>query len=174
MRAFAAVSSGYHAERCGLHRSGADPSPGALPGDEPTVNLGDLMTRKVATIGSEQSIVSAAARMRELNVGSLVVLRGDEVEGIITTWDLTAGCLGAGHDAHECPVFRHMSSPVHTGRVDMDALEAAHVMADRGITRLPVLDNSGKMVGIVTYANLSRAMEQLMQDLIGGWERPAI
>lgn len=136
------------------------------------MKLRDLMTSTVYTIGSEQSIVTAASQMRELNVGSLVVMRGDSVEGILTTWDMVSGCLGAGHDPHECLVFSHMSSPVHTGRVDMDAVEAARVMAERGVSRLPVVDESGTMVGIVTYANLSRVMEQLTRDLLGGWERP--
>ena len=87
------------------------------------MKLRDLMTSTVYTIGSEQSIVNAAAQMRELSVGSLVVMRDDAVEGILTTWDMIAGCLGAGHDPHDCPVFRHMSSPVHTGRVDMEAVD---------------------------------------------------
>ena len=103
------------------------------------MKLRDLMTSTVYTIGSEQSVVSAAAQMRELNVGSLVVMSADAVEGILTTWDIVSGCLGAGHDAHDCPVFRHMSSPVHTGRVDMDAVEAARLMAERGVALCPTL-----------------------------------
>ena len=108
--------------------------------------------------------------MRELNVGSLVVLRGDDVEGIITTWDLTAGCLGAGHNAHECVVFSHMSTPVHTASPETDVVEAAHVMAERHITRLPLIDN-GRLVGIASFANISQAMDQLVQDLLAGWQR---
>ena len=130
------------------------------------------MTSTVYTIGSEQSIVNAAAHMRELVVGSLVVIREGSVEGILTTWDMISGCLGAGHDPHDCPVFRHMSSPVHTGRVDMDAVDAARVMAERGVSRLPGVDQTGDMVGIVTYANLSQVMEQLTRDLLGGWQKP--
>ena len=136
------------------------------------MKLRDLMTSTVYTIGSEQSIVNAAAHMRELGVGSLVVIREVSVEGILTTWDMISGCLGAGHDPHDCPVFRHMSSPVHTGRVDMDAVDAARVMAERGVSRLPVVDQTGDMVGIVTYANLSQVMEQLTRDLLGGWQKP--
>ena len=136
------------------------------------MKLRDLMTSTVYTIGSEQSIVNAAAHMRELGVGSLVVIREGSVEGILTTWDMISGCLGAGHDPHDCPVFRHMSSPVHTGRVGMDAVDAARVMAERGVSRLPVVDQTGDMVGIVTYANLSQVMEQLTRDLLGGWQKP--
>ena len=134
------------------------------------MKIRDVMTDRVATIGSDQTIIAAAARMRELDVGSLVVKRRGEVEGIITTWDLTARCLGAGHDPHECVVFRHMSSPVHTGHPDTDILEAAHTMSERGVTRLPVVED-GELIGIVSFSNMSRAMDRLTRDLLKGWER---
>jgi len=54
----------------------------------------------------------------------------------------------------------------------MDAVDAARVMAERGVSRLPVVDQTGDMVGIVTYANLSQVMEQLTRDLLGGWQKP--
>lgn len=136
------------------------------------MKIRDVMTPIVATVGSEHTIVAAAARMREMDVGSLVVNRDGEVEGIITTWDLTARCLGAGHDPHECVVFSHMSTPVHIGDPDTDILEAAHTMAERGVSRLPVVEN-GKLIGIVSFANMSKAMDRLTQDLLRGWERNA-
>ena len=135
------------------------------------MKLKDLMTTDVVTITSNQSVIVAAARMRELNVGSLVVTTGTDVEGIITTWDLTVGCMGAGHNVRECLVFHHMSTPVHTARPEMDTLEAVHVMAERRITRLPVVED-GKLIGIVSFSNVSRAMEQLVHDLLAGWTRP--
>lgn len=135
------------------------------------MKLRDIMTAAVVTITSSQSVITAAARMREFKVGSLVVAQHTEVEGIITSWDLAVGCMGAGHDPRQCLVFHHMSSPVYTGRPDMDTVEAAHVMAKRGITRLPVVDD-GKLVGIATFSNLSRAMDQLVHDLLVGWDRP--
>ena len=133
------------------------------------MKLRDVMTKDVITITSNQSVITAAARMRELNVGSLVVVKDGVVEGIITTWDLSVGCMGAGHDPRECLVYNHMSSPVHTGRSDLDALEAAHIMAERRITRLPVVDD-GKLIGIVTFSNISKAMDRLVHDLLIGWE----
>jgi CBS domain-containing protein len=135
------------------------------------MKLRDIMTRPVYTITSDQSAVVAAARMRELDIGCLVVTREGAVEGIITTWDLAVGCMGANHDPRECPVFNHMTSPVHTARPDMEPVEAAHVMAERHITRLPVVDD-GELVGIVTFSNISRVMEQLVRNLLS-WERPA-
>ncbi|MFW6194995.1 MAG: cyclic nucleotide-binding/CBS domain-containing protein [Chloroflexota bacterium] len=134
--------------------------------------LRELMTSPVITIGAHQDIHVAAGRMREWNIGSLVVVTSqDEVDGIITPWDLAIGCMGAGHDPRECLVYHHMSSPAHTARPDTDTLEAAHIMAERRITRLPIVEH-GKLVGIVTFSNLSRAMNRLMQDLLTGWEPP--
>ena len=116
-------------------------------------------------------MVDAARRMRERDVGSLVVVRKGLVEGIITSWDVAVGCVGAGEDPALCPILLHMSSPVHTARPDTDVMEAARVMAQRKISRLPVVDDAGHPLGIATFSNISRVMQQLANDLLTGWDR---
>ena len=68
------------------------------------------------TITAELSVADAAVRMRENDVGSLVVVSNGVVEGIITSWDVAVGCVGAGEDPAMCPIMLYMSSPVHTAR----------------------------------------------------------
>ena len=79
------------------------------------LNISKLMTREVATISTKENIINAAARMRELNVGSLVVVTNHEVEGIITTWDITSKCIAVGSNPADSLVFYYMTSPIHTG-----------------------------------------------------------
>ena len=69
------------------------------------------------------------------------------------------------------PTRMYMSSPVHTARSDTDVLEAASVMAQRKISRLPVTDDAGRPIGIATFSNISRVMQQLANDLLAGWDR---
>ena len=129
------------------------------------------MTSKVGTISSSATIISCAARMRELNIGSLVVMNGLNVEGIVTTWDITSKCLGSGKNPIESVVHEVMTSPVHTAKSDTDVMEAARVMADRKISRLPVIEtNSDELVGIVTFADISQAVDQFTKDVLGGWK----
>ena len=125
----------------------------------------------MGTISSTATITSCAARMRELNIGSLVVMNGLNVEGIVTTWDITSKCLGSGKNPIDSVVHEVMTSPVHTAKSDTDVIEAARVMADRKISRLPVIEtNSDELVGIVTFADISQAVDQFTKDVLGGWK----
>ena len=135
------------------------------------MKINKIMTSKVGTISSTATITSCAARMRELNIGSLVVMNGLNVEGIVTTWDITSKCLGSGKNPIESVVHEVMTSPVHTAKSDTDVMEAARVMADRKISRLPVIEtNSDELVGIVTFADISQAGDQFTKDVLGGWK----
>ena len=127
------------------------------------------MTRDVATISTKENIINAAARMRELNVGSLVVVTKNEVEGIITTWDITSKCIAIGSNPSESLVFDYMTSPIHTGTTKMDVVEAARIMAERKITRLPILDEN-KLIGIITFADIANALNQFTKDVVGSWK----
>lgn len=135
------------------------------------MRLEEIMTAPVVTVTAELSVAAAAERMREHDVGSLVVVRKGVVEGIITSWDVAIGCVGAGEDPSMSPVLLHMSSPVHTARPDTDVVDAARVMSERRISRLPVVDATGAPVGIATFSNISRVMQQLASDIFSGWDR---
>ena len=135
------------------------------------MRLEEIMTSPVLTVTGELSVADAAKRMRENDVGSLVVVNRGVVEGIITSWDVAVGCVGAGEDPTMCPIMLHMSSPVHTARPDTDAVEAARVMSQRRISRLPIVDANGAPVGIATFSNISRVMQQLASDIFSGWDR---
>ena len=135
------------------------------------MRLEEIMTAPVLTITAELSVAEAAKRMRAHDVGSLVVVRKGVVEGIITSWDVAVGCVGAGEDPSMCPIMLYMSSPVHTARPDTDVVEAASVMSQRRISRLPVVDARGAPVGIATFSNISRVMQQLASDIFSGWDR---
>ena len=138
------------------------------------MRLEEIMTAPVLTITAELSVADAAKRMRSHDVGSLVVVRKGVVEGIITSWDVAVGCVGAGEDPSACPILIHMSSPVHTARPDTDVVDAARVMSQRRISRLPVVDDEGKPVGIATFSNISRVMQQLASDIFSGWDRTPV
>ncbi len=138
------------------------------------MRLEEIMTAPVLTITAELSVADAAVRMRENDVGSLVVVSNGVVEGIITSWDVAVGCVGAGEDPAMCPIMLYMSSPVHTARPETDVVDAARVMSQRRISRLPVVDKSGAPVGIATFSNISRVMQQLASDIFSGWDRTPV
>jgi signal-transduction protein with cAMP-binding, CBS, and nucleotidyltransferase domain len=123
------------------------------------MKLEEIMVKDVATIAPDDAVFTAAQRMLERSVGSLIVETDGVLKGIITDRDLLS-CIGNGHDANRCKVSAHMSRPVVTERPDEDLLVAAEVMMRRGIKRLPVT-RDGRVVGIVSFSDISRATHEL-------------
>ena len=123
------------------------------------MKLEQIMVRDVAAVGPDDGVFTAAQRMLERSVGSLIVETDGMLRGIITDRDLLS-CLGKGHDPGRCKVSTHMSRPVVTERPDEDLLVAAEVMMRRGIKRLPVT-RDGRVVGIVSLSDVSRAAHEL-------------
>jgi len=111
------------------------------------------MTGTVVTAGPEASVRDVAELMRERNVGS-VVLVGETgaPAGIVTDRDLVVGAVADGRDPGDL-ASDHGSSPLVTGRLDMDVREAADLMVRHAIRRLPVLDGE-RLTGIVTLDDL--------------------
>ena len=121
------------------------------------MNLKDIMAKNVTTISKDETVATAAQRMREINIGCLVVVKGEVLEGIVTDRDLLIGCLGDAHDPGQCWVARHMSSPVITAGPDMDVMDAAHMMVSRKIKRLPIVEE-GLLVGLVSLSDIGHTL----------------
>lgn len=92
--------------------------------------------------------------MKEHNVGSIPVCRGEEVVGIITDRDITLRSSAQGQNVRQQKVSEIMSSNPVTGTPNMDVHEAARLMSERQIRRLPIVDNN-KVVGIVALGDLA-------------------
>jgi signal-transduction protein with cAMP-binding, CBS, and nucleotidyltransferase domain len=126
----------------------------------------DIMAKDVVTVSPDELVANTANRMKRENVGCLVVTtKSKAVKGVITDRDLTVGCLGEAHDANSCKVSNHMSSPAITIGPGGDVLDAAHTMAERKIKRLPVV-SGGKLVGLLSYADVAMAMQRPLYDLL--------
>jgi signal-transduction protein with cAMP-binding, CBS, and nucleotidyltransferase domain len=117
------------------------------------MKLQDLMVAEVVQIALEDSIGEAAKRMREKEVGCLVVTADRAIKGIITDRDLL-GCIGQGHDPYQCKISAHMSRPVIVLRPEEEPVTAADVMWRRRIKRLPIAE-SGKLLGIISLSDLA-------------------
>jgi CBS domain-containing protein len=91
--------------------------------------------------------------MRERNVGSVVLVDGGGAPaGFVTDRDLAVSVLADARDPGD-RAADHASTPVVTGSIDMDVREAAALMTEHGIRRLPVLDGE-RLTGIVTLDDL--------------------
>ena len=114
----------------------------------------EIMTKQIACVSADDTIEKAAQMMRQHNVGSIPVCESDKVIGIVTDRDITLRDVATGNDKQKQSVSTIMTSNPVVGSPDMDVKDAARVMSENQIRRLPIVD-SGKLVGIVSLGDIS-------------------
>jgi CBS domain-containing protein len=107
----------------------------------------------VLRIDEEASVYEAVEQMVEVGVGSLLVTRGGEVEGIFTERDYLRRMTLEGRDDKDTPVREVMSSPLVVVTPETPIDECMAMMTDRRIRHLPVVEGSD-VVGIVSIGDL--------------------
>lgn len=110
----------------------------------------DVMTRDVCTIKKDAKIDELARKLIEYGVGSAVVVDSERPIGIVTEKDLIAKVVARNKKPSEVLVSEIMSTPLITITPRTSLRDAAKIMIKMGIRRLPVIDNTGKLVGIIT------------------------
>ena len=116
---------------------------------KPTVE--DYMTRDVTTVAPEDTVESVATRIAESSDHSgFPVCDGRHVEGFISAGDLL---LEADHE----PIFKIMATDLLVAHPEMRLTDAARVILRSGIRRLPVVDDAGNLVGIISNADVIRS-----------------
>jgi len=115
----------------------------------------DVMTRGVETASPDSTIAEVARKMRDLDVGSLPVVDGAKLVGIVTDRDLSVRATAAEKDPNTTRVRDVMSPQLAWVFEDEPADAAARVMRERQIRRLPVLDRTDRLVGVVALADLA-------------------
>jgi CBS domain-containing protein len=112
------------------------------------MKLRDVMRSEVATASTAESAADAWERMRAMDAGYLVVMKEDDVAGILSWHDLS-GPSGGGHRRMGRTVGELMHKDVVTAGPEMAVAQAASLMRKRRVGGLPILER-GKLVGIVT------------------------
>jgi CBS domain-containing protein len=117
------------------------------------VQIAEAMTEAVVTAPRDASLQSVAELMRDREVGSVVIVDGERPCALITDRDL-AIAVGANGVKPSEEVNSHASRPLICGDVQMNLEEAAALMVQHGVRRLPVVDD-GALAGIVTLDDLA-------------------
>jgi CBS domain-containing protein len=118
------------------------------------MKLRELMTDEIECCAPQDSLVEAAQIMRNIDVGIVPVVEGDKLLGVVTDRDIVLRVIAEGHDVGTTNVGNCMTRSVITGTPDMDAHDAARLMAEHQVRRLPVVDN-GRLTGMVAIGDLA-------------------
>lgn len=113
----------------------------------------DVMTAEPIVLQQDQSIADAAQAMRDSAVGAVLVVDGDKLCGLVTDRDIVVRAV-AESAPPDSPVGRVVSPDLVAVAADDETADAAQVMQDNAVRRLPVLDD-GRIVGIVSIGDLA-------------------
>ncbi len=116
----------------------------------------EVMTDRPRCVTAETTVSEAARLMKSEDVGSLPVLDGEKLTGILTDRDIVLHAVAEGKDPTGMPVREVASREIVKVNADEDLASALQLMASHQVRRLPVVDDEGALVGILAQADVAR------------------
>ena len=115
----------------------------------------DAMTSNPCTIDADQTVEYAARMMKQENVGLAPIVEGDRLVGTLTDRDITVRVVAEGRDPQTVRVREVASTDVVTVDPQQDLDDALTLMARYQVRRLPVVEEDGRLVGVVAQADVA-------------------
>jgi len=122
--------------------------------------LKELMTRDVKVISPDMAIGDAAKMMRDGNFGMMPVVEGDRMIGTISDRDIAIRAVAEGKDCSS-KVRDVMSEGIAWAYEDESVEQAATIMSERQVRRLPVVNRDKRLVGIVALGDFAVESSQI-------------
>jgi CBS domain-containing protein len=130
-------------------------------------SIRDVMTQDPRSLQSGASAVEAARLMRDEDAGLIPVVEGDKLVGTVTDRDIAVRVVAEGRSPQSVTVGEIASRDLVTIDPQQELDEALRLMARHQVRRLPVVEEDGKLVGIVAQADIARnASDEQTGDLV--------
>ena len=120
----------------------------------------DLLAGKpqaLYAIEPDDPVLEAIQLMAEHGIGALLVMKGGELQGIVSERDYARKVILLGRSSSDTPVWQIMSSPVLTVSAASSVDQCMQLMTDRRVRHLPVVE-AGKVIGMLSIGDLVRAV----------------
>jgi CBS domain-containing protein len=125
----------------------------------------DIMSKNVVTVGSDTPVADAAKKMKNANVGSVVVLDHNEVKGIVTDRKIVTNIIAENKDPARERIGNVTSKKLITCDENADVHEAMMTLGKNKIRRCPVVNDKKELVGVLSVADIARDMKGCMDAL---------
>jgi CBS domain-containing protein len=119
-------------------------------------SIKDVMTANPCSINADQSVAYAAKMMRDEDVGVAPIVQGEKLIGMLTDRDIAIRVVAEGKDPEQVKVSDVASKQIVTIDPQQDLDEALRIMAKHQVRRLPVVEEDGRLVGVVAQADVAR------------------
>jgi len=126
------------------------------------------MAKEVVTVNAEYSVKYAAKMMSYFGISSLLVLNGNDIDGILTERDVLTRIVAKGMNAEKVMVQDIMTRPVMVVRPTTLLIDAVKMMNEKKIKKLPVVEevsNRSILMGILSLTDVARLQPLLMETL---------
>lgn len=120
---------------------------------------------KLVSVDGNTTVVEAARVMTQSRIGALVVMHGNNIEGIFSERDVVNRVVARGLDPKSTSVYDVMTTPVITAGPETKAIDALRTMQENGFRHLPVCDD-GHPLGVVSLRDFLGAEMAEVQDEI--------
>ena len=114
----------------------------------------EVMTRNPVTLQANETLTEAARKMRDSDVGDVLVMDGGKLKGIVTDRDITIRAVANGKDPNRSTLAEVCSPQLVTIPADRPVEEAVKLMRQKSVRRLPVVEGD-KPVGVVSIGDLA-------------------
>ena len=123
----------------------------------------DWMSSPVVVVDPDSSVKYALTLMRRRKIHSVVVAISDKNPqyGIVTSTDIRDKIVAAGRNPAEMSVREIMSGPIVTGSPDWTLMQCSQVMQEKHIHHLPIADESGALIGLISATDIFMAVEEI-------------
>ena len=127
-----------------------------------------LMSKRVVTVDSSSSAFDATREIMDRDIGCVLVMKGKKIAGIVTKGDILRETVMKRLDPQKLNIERIMTQPVLTVEPTKTLAEASSLMAQENLSKLPVVDEGGNIVGIITSSDIIRRNQpkKLAKDMI--------
>jgi len=127
-----------------------------------TITIADVMTKSVISVDASMTVNEAAKMMEDTKVGAVIVMENNTPIGIVTDRDFAVKIVAHAYQI-TTPVKQIMSSPLFSINSDESVRTAADLMHDRGIRKLPVIENEN-IVGIITATDIVNLLAVCVEE----------
>ena len=116
----------------------------------------EIMTSNPSTVEPDKTVVDAARIMKQEDAGVVPVTENGRLTGMVTDRDIAIRVVAEGRDPQSTPVREVASKDLVTVDPEQDLDEALRLMAKHQVRRLPVVEEDGRLVGVVAQADVAR------------------
>ncbi len=129
------------------------------------MKIKDIMTREIACVDAKSMASDAAKKMKDQNVGTVLVVDENQLKGLVTDRAITTRAVAEEKDPRSVPVTDIMTKDIVGCSEDDDLFDVLKTMGENQVRRLPVVNDESQLVGVVSMSDIAQQMRSGLDSM---------